>query len=95
MLCCVSSISYSFLINREQLGSITPSRGIKLGDPLSPFLFLICVKPLLLCWMLNYKNRGFIQGVQIVISAPSITHLMFADDYLFLFKATTSSCQAL
>ena len=42
----VRTASYSILINGEANGFITPSRGIKQGDPLSPYLFLLCVEGL-------------------------------------------------
>ena len=42
----VQTASYSILINGEANGFITPSRGIKQGEPLSPYLFLLCVEGL-------------------------------------------------
>ena len=42
----VTTTSYSILINGEPKGFITPSRGIKQGDPLSPYLYLLCVEGL-------------------------------------------------
>lgn len=42
----ITKASYSVLINREPKGFITPTRGIKQGDLLSPYMYLLCTKGL-------------------------------------------------
>ena len=44
MMICVKTVSYLIIVNGEPKGLIHPTRGIRQGDPLSPFLFLLCTE---------------------------------------------------
>ena len=88
---CITLVTYSLLINREPLGDIKPSRGIRQGDPLSPYLFLLCSEGLHRM-IQKATERGEIQGVSIYRNGPKLTHLFFADDSLLFCRATTHDC---
>ena len=86
---CISTVSYSILINGEPHGYIKPSWGLRQGDPLSPYLFLFCAEGLH-SLLQQAKNEGNIRGVSISRSGPKLTHLFFANDSLLFCKATTN-----
>ncbi|XP_060195408.1 uncharacterized protein LOC132624680 [Lycium barbarum] len=70
---------YSVLINGDRKGFFHSSRGLKQGDPLSPFLFVISAK--ILSKMLNnlFDNRKY-TGFTMAKEGPQINHLAYADD---------------
>ena len=89
---CVTTVTYSILINGKPSGEIRPGRGICQGDPLSPYLFLLCSKSL---HRLIQKavERSDIHGVFICRNGPKLIYLFFANDSLLFCKATTQECE--
>ncbi|KAL0403885.1 UNVERIFIED_CONTAM: putative mitochondrial protein [Sesamum radiatum] len=93
VMLCVSSVSFSFLLGGKSFGSIIPERGLRQGDPLSPYLFLLCTESFSSLLQIA-EQEGRLQGMSICRAAPSISHLLFADDTLIFYRASPKSTRA-
>ncbi|XP_019186519.1 PREDICTED: uncharacterized protein LOC109181223 [Ipomoea nil] len=86
LMMCVTTVSYSVLVNGSRTDQIIPTRGLRQGDPLSPYLFIICAEGLSIL-LKQAQAKGEIHGYRVTRGTPSITNLFFADDSLLFFKA--------
>ena len=94
VMMCITTTSYLVLINGEPHGHITPTCGLRQGDPLSPYFFLMCTEGH--HGLINKAaHNGDIRGVSLCRNGPRITHLFFADDSLFFCRAREEECQSL
>lgn len=84
---CVRSVRYSIRCNGELLDPFTPSRGLRQGDPLSPYLFLFVADGLVRL-IEKEINQGNLTPLKIARNSPGISNLLFADDSLLFFKAS-------
>lgn len=70
---------------------VKPTCGIRQGDPLSPYLYLFCVKGLSAILQKNIIDRA-IHGVKASYHGPKLSHLLFANDSLLFFRASEGEC---
>ena len=88
---CVKTVSYSVLVNGDPCGMIFPTRGIRLGDPLSTFLFLLCTERLN-GLIKKAELQGGFHGYSLCRRGSKLTHLLFADDSLIFCRSTMEEC---
>jgi len=86
----VTTVSFSVLFNGDRLENFVPSRGIRQGDPISPYLFLLAAEGLS-CLLNSRVQSSNLSGIIVATSAPMVSHLLFTDDSLLFFKANTES----
>ncbi|XP_073066025.1 uncharacterized protein [Primulina eburnea] len=85
---CVSNVSYSILINGRPRGKFRGGRGLRQGDPLSPFLFNLVIDGMgRLIDMARAANE--VRGLVVGRDKMEVTHIQFADDTLFLIQSAT------
>ncbi|KAK2657031.1 hypothetical protein Ddye_010083 [Dipteronia dyeriana] len=92
VLRCISSISYSLKLNGEACGNIVPTRGLRQGDSLSPYLFLIYVEGLS-CLIRNAQTLGHLNGFKCSVKWPVISHLFFIDNSLMFTRTNDTNCR--
>lgn len=83
---CVSTIEYNIVHGEHTLGPIVPTRRLRQGDPLSPYLFIVCAEGLT-ALLKHYELHKWLHGVRICRKAPVINHMLFADDSYIYCKA--------
>ena len=92
---CITTTSYSLLVNDESTGLIKPTRGIRQGDPLSPYIFILCMEALSTALFTASAQSKSGLGIKLSPGVERIPCLLFADDCLLFCKAETNSCTQL
>jgi hypothetical protein len=86
ILACVKTVKYKVRVNAMETNTVIRTRGLRQGDPLSPYLFLLVAEGLS-SLLKGAESREEIQGVRVCRNTPVISHLLFADDSLILMEA--------
>lgn len=86
---CVESVTHSVLINEQPSSPFKATRGLRLGDTLSSYLFSLCLEHLSRCFNTLHKDKKF--KFHSRCKRSMITHMAFADDLLLFFHAVIQS----
>lgn len=86
---CLKSAKFSVVINGQPYGYFEAKRGLRQGDPISPYLFVPVMEVLTRQILQLEDNKNFQYHPK--CKQLKMTHLVFADDVMFVCKADRSS----
>src|ERR1044072_261040 len=89
---CISIVNFSIMLNGNPQSPFSPHRGLHQGDPLSPYLFIICGEVLSDMIKRSILNNS-LRGINFARGALVISHLLFADDCVIFAQAGSHEAQ--
>ena len=91
---CVTNPGMSLLWNGERTEAFRPQRGLRQGDPLSPYLFVLCMERL--CHQIEFSvaNKDW-KPIRLSRGGPSLSHVCFADDLILFAEASVSQIRVI
>ncbi|GKA59909.1 RNA-directed DNA polymerase, eukaryota, reverse transcriptase zinc-binding domain protein [Tanacetum coccineum] len=94
IMTCVSTTKFSISINGDRVGYFQGGRGLRQGDPMSPYLFTLVMEVLNLIVVKNIEDNGDFK-YHYGCKKLKITHLCFADDLLMFCHGDGSSVETI
>ncbi|XP_059288767.1 uncharacterized mitochondrial protein AtMg01250-like [Lycium ferocissimum] len=93
IMCCMKTVSYSILINGVPTPPFAAKKGLRQGDPMSPYLFVLAMEYLSRLLKSLKQERGL--KYHLKCGNMKITQLSFADDLLLFSRWDNSSIHAM
>lgn len=91
---CLSTILYTVMVNGEQHSLFQLECGVRQGDPLFPYIFLLCSEGL--AFLLKWATKNNLShGLSVSYHGPQVSHLFFVYDSLLFYHATLSNYQVI
>ena len=87
----ITTVSMQVLWNGRPTESFKPTRGVRQGDPLSPYIFVLCLERFLQQISQLVKVRKWLPIF--LGKGPPISHLCFADDILLICEASLNQAE--
>jgi hypothetical protein len=90
----LDNVKYHVLVNDKRAGPVILGRGLRQGDPLSPYLFILYAEGMA-SLIKQAERNNILHGIKVSRRAPTISHLLFADDSFLFFRANEVETNAL
>ncbi|KAG7599606.1 Endonuclease/exonuclease/phosphatase superfamily [Arabidopsis suecica] len=91
---CVKGPSMNVLWNGEKTETFKPSRGLRQGDPLSPYLFVLCLERLCHLIELAVDSKEW-KAISLSCGGPKLSHICFADDLILFAEASVTQIRVI
>lgn len=91
---CVTTTSVTILLNGVKLSPFIPSWEIRQGDPLSPYLFILCMDYLSF-FIEEEVRKGRWKQLKLGKNNLVISHLLFAHDLILIGETTFTNCEVI
>lgn len=94
IMSCVSGTKYYFHVNGKVRGNVSATYGLRQGDLISPYLFILVAKALS-CLINQASMSNSLHGIRAILGDPCVSHLWFADDCLLFSRVSERECRVL
>lgn len=91
IMSCITANSIQILVNGRPADAFYPSRGIRQGDPMSPYIFIMCIERLSRTINQLTASKDW-NPIKISTKGPTLSHLFFDDDLALFAKVDAKNC---